>query len=84
MFTEPEDNEHKIVDLQLGFVKRLHESPYYIVERTRSNELPRYSDKYRPSQGSQPMLKKKDLNAEFFPREVFEDYFNPRRKRKRM
>ena len=43
-------------------------------------ELPRYSDKYRSSTIDQPSLKRKDLHAPFFPPEVFEGYFNPRRK----
>ena len=30
----------------------------------------------------QPTLKRKDLHAPFFPPEVFEGYFNPRRKLK--
>ena len=47
-------------------------------------ELERYSDKYRPSVMSQPTLKRKDLHAPFFPLEVFEDYFNPKRKKKGM
>ena len=45
-------------------------------------ELPRYSDKYRPSSSTQPTLKRKDLHAPFFPTEIFEDYFNPKRRRK--
>ncbi|PPR06830.1 hypothetical protein CVT26_003856 [Gymnopilus dilepis] len=45
-------------------------------------ELERYSDKYRPSVASQPSLKRSDLHEPFFPSEVFEDYFNPRRKKK--
>jgi DNA-directed RNA polymerase III subunit RPC7 len=45
-------------------------------------ELERYSDKYRPSAATQPTLKRKDLHAPFFPTEVFEDYFNPKRKKK--
>lgn len=45
-------------------------------------ELERYSDKYRPSVMSQPTLKRKDLHAPFFPSEVFEDYFNPKRNKK--
>jgi DNA-directed RNA polymerase III subunit RPC7 len=47
-----------------------------------SPELERYSDKYRPSAMSQPTLKRKDLHAPFFPPEVFEDYFNPKRNKK--
>ena len=45
-------------------------------------ELERYSDKYRPSVMSQPALKRKNLHAPFFPSEVFEDYFNPKRNKK--
>ncbi len=46
------------------------------------SDLERYSDKYRPSATSQPTLKRKELHAPFFPNEVFEDYFNPKRKKK--
>jgi len=45
-------------------------------------ELPRYSDKYRPSVASQPTLKRKDLHAPFFPPEIFDSYFNTKKKRK--
>ena len=31
---------------------------------------------------SQPTLKRKDLHAPFFPSDVFEDYFNPKRNKK--
>ena len=31
---------------------------------------------------SQPTLKRKDLHAPFFPSEVLEDYFNPKRNKK--
>jgi DNA-directed RNA polymerase III subunit RPC7 len=31
---------------------------------------------------SQPSLKRKDLHEPFFPQEILEDYFNPRRKQK--
>jgi DNA-directed RNA polymerase III subunit RPC7 len=44
--------------------------------------LPRYSDKYRPSPASRPTLKKKDLHQPFFPPEIYDSYFNPRKKRK--
>jgi DNA-directed RNA polymerase III subunit RPC7 len=47
-----------------------------------SQELPRYSDKYRSSTMDQPALKRKELHAPFFPPELFEGYFNPRRKPK--
>jgi DNA-directed RNA polymerase III subunit RPC7 len=49
---------------------------------TPSLDLPRYSDKYRPSASSQPTLKRKDFHAPFFPKGLFEDYFNPKSKRK--
>jgi DNA-directed RNA polymerase III subunit RPC7 len=50
---------------------------------TRENtELPRYSDKYRPSTSSQPTLKRKELHQPFFPSEIFDGYFNPKKKRK--
>ena len=45
-------------------------------------DLPRYSDKYRPSPAAQPNLKRKDLHQPFFPSEIFEDYFNPKRKKR--
>jgi len=60
----------------------MKKSQYYIVEKTKSSELERYSDKYRPSVMSQPTLKRKELHAPFFPSEVFEDYFNPKRNKK--
>jgi DNA-directed RNA polymerase III subunit RPC7 len=44
--------------------------------------LERYSDKYRQSPASQPTLKRKDLHAPFFPTEIFEGYFNPKKRRK--
>jgi DNA-directed RNA polymerase III subunit RPC7 len=49
---------------------------------TTSPELPRFSDKYRPSAQSHPVLRKKDLNQAFFPPEIFEEFFNPKKKRK--
>jgi len=98
MFTEPSEEEKRICQLQNGFATRLRRSQYYIIEPKKTNgepprlrtpkdnsrhpELERYSDRYRPSSASQPVLKRKDFNPAFFPPEIFEDYFNPRRKRK--
>ncbi|GAW05165.1 hypothetical protein LENED_007005 [Lentinula edodes] len=67
-------------DLGLGSNRSISsvESP----ESTKSTELPRYSDKYRPSTTSQPALKRSDLHAPFFPSEIFEAYFNPKKKSK--
>jgi len=76
------DEEKKICELQNGFAERLRKSAYYVVEVTKSDELPRYSDKYRPSVEMQPTLKRKDLHQPFFPKEIFEDYFNPKRRKK--
>lgn len=45
-------------------------------------ELPRYSDKYRPSPAAQPTLKRKEMHQPFFPSEIFEDYFHPKRRKK--
>ncbi|KAJ7598815.1 DNA-directed RNA polymerase III, subunit Rpc31 [Mycena floridula] len=76
------EDEQRICQYQMGFVSRLRNSQYYLVETTKSTELPRYSDKYKPSATSQPKLKRADLHAPFFPSEIFETYFNPRKKRK--
>lgn len=46
-----------------------------------SVELARYSDKYRPSPASQPTLKRKELHQPFFPQEIFEGYFNPKKRK---
>ncbi|KAI9567466.1 DNA-directed RNA polymerase III, subunit Rpc31 [Boletus coccyginus] len=74
--------EKKISELQTGFITRLRQSPYYVVETVKSNELERYSDKYRQTSASLPALKRRDLHAPFFPSEIFDGYFNPKKKRK--
>ncbi|KAF8438177.1 DNA-directed RNA polymerase III, subunit Rpc31 [Boletus edulis BED1] len=74
--------ENKICELQTGFIDRLRKSPYYVVETIKSIELERYSDKYRQTSASLPALKRKDLHAPFFPTDIFEGYFNPKKKRK--
>ncbi|TFK22461.1 hypothetical protein FA15DRAFT_671501 [Coprinopsis marcescibilis] len=76
--TEPSDEERKIAQYQLGISSRLRFTQYYVVERVHSTDLPRYSDKYRPSLATQPTLNRKDLHAPFFPEELFESYFNPK------
>jgi len=73
------DSERKITHLQIGFAQRLRNSQYYVVETTKSTELPKYSDKYRPSVATQPKLKRQDLNPAFFPTEILEGYFNPKK-----
>ncbi|GJE85282.1 DNA-directed RNA polymerase III, subunit Rpc31 [Phanerochaete sordida] len=81
LLTEYSKEEREIAQLQIGFASRLRQSAYYIVETTKSTDLPRYSDKYRPSPTAQPTLKRKDLHQPFFPQEIFDDYFNPKRRR---
>ncbi|PAV15153.1 hypothetical protein PNOK_0891400 [Pyrrhoderma noxium] len=82
VLTSITDEERKICELQNGFAARLRASKYFLVETKKSDDLPRYSDKYRPSPAAQPNLKRKDLHQPFFPSEIFEDYFNPKRKKR--
>ncbi|KAG7095418.1 hypothetical protein E1B28_006167 [Marasmius oreades] len=79
VLTEYSDRERKITQFQIDFAHRLRASPYYVVETTKSTELPRYSDKYRPSVAARPKLRRQDLHPPFFPTEILEDYFNPKR-----
>lgn len=46
-----------------------------------ATELERYADKYRPAAATQPKLERRGLHQPFFPQEVFEAYFDPRKKR---
>ncbi|KAF8069040.1 DNA-directed RNA polymerase III, subunit Rpc31 [Lyophyllum atratum] len=82
VFTEPTSEEERIADIQIGFATRLRNSQYYVVEKSKTTELPRYSDKYRPSVSAQPTLKRRDLNEAYFPPTIFDSYFNPKKKRK--
>lgn len=45
-------------------------------------ELPRYSDKYRLTANTHPKLKESDLNRPFFPPQIWDIYFNPKKRRK--
>ncbi|KAI6168496.1 DNA-directed RNA polymerase III, subunit Rpc31 [Pisolithus thermaeus] len=76
------EEEKRICELQNDFATRLRKSAYYVAEAVKSNELERFSDKYRQSPASQPTLRRVDLHAPFFPQEIFEGYFNPKKKRK--
>ncbi|PPR02000.1 hypothetical protein CVT24_011123 [Panaeolus cyanescens] len=82
VFTEPSNDEKRIAELQLDYAARMRRSQYYIVEKTKSSGKQRYSDKYRPSAASRPTLKRKELHEPFFPEELLEDYFNPKRNKK--
>ncbi|TEB34126.1 hypothetical protein FA13DRAFT_1707720 [Coprinellus micaceus] len=79
--TDPTDDEKATAERQLGLIEKLRTSQYYVVEKTKTNELPRYSDKYRPTLVSQPTLKRKELHAPFFPTDLLEGYFNPKRRK---
>lgn len=45
-------------------------------------ELERYADKYRPTATLQPKLERRNLHQPFFPQEVFEGYFDSKKRRK--
>lgn len=45
-------------------------------------DLEHYSDRHRPELAAQPTLKRKELHEPFFPPDVFEGYFNPKRRRR--
>ncbi|KAI9428359.1 hypothetical protein H4582DRAFT_2092501 [Lactarius indigo] len=57
-------------------------SAYYVTEVVKSAELERYADKYRPAATLQPKLERRDLHQPFFPPEVFEAYFDSKKRRK--
>ncbi|KAI0064279.1 hypothetical protein BV25DRAFT_1914491 [Artomyces pyxidatus] len=82
VLTEYSQDEKRICELQLGVARRLRKSAYYVTEVTKSTELERYADKYRPSPAARPALKRRELHQPFFPPEIFEDYFNPKKRRK--
>ncbi|KAJ8502038.1 hypothetical protein ONZ45_g11908 [Pleurotus djamor] len=79
---EIKESEKQIYELQIAYEARLRKSAYYLVEDTASDDLPRYSDKYLTAATSHPTLKKKDFHEPFFPSDVYDSYFNPRKKRK--
>ncbi|KAI0262526.1 DNA-directed RNA polymerase III, subunit Rpc31 [Gloeopeniophorella convolvens] len=82
VLTEYSEEEKRVCELQLGFATRMRKSAYYVTEVTKTSELERYADKYRPIPASQPRLDKKSLHQPFFPQDVFDAYFNPKKKRK--
>jgi len=80
--TEYSEEERRICELQRGFATRLRKSAYHVTEVSKSTGLERYADKYRPAPATQPKLERRVLHQPFFPQEVFEAYFDPRKKRK--
>ncbi|KAF9019984.1 hypothetical protein BDZ89DRAFT_1072568 [Hymenopellis radicata] len=75
------DDERKICRYQTGFAERLRQSQYFVVETVKSTKIERYVDKYNVSVSDRPKLKRKQLHEPFFPKDIFEDYFNPKRKK---
>lgn len=53
-----------------------------MTEVVKSAELEHYADKYRPAATLQPKLERRDLHQPFFPQEVFEAYFDSKKRRK--
>jgi len=72
------DVEKEIIALQDGVVARLRASPYYIVEPEKKAEQTRYSDKFLKSTMS-AKLQAKGLNQAFFPPDLWDAYFNPKK-----
>ncbi|KAF5389638.1 hypothetical protein D9757_004150 [Collybiopsis confluens] len=78
VMTEASEKEKKIAQIQIEFTAGLQKSEYYVVESTKSTgkntniEINRRLPKLKPS----------DLHAPFFPAEMFEAYFNPKKKAK--
>ncbi|KAB5593879.1 DNA-directed RNA polymerase III subunit rpc31 [Ceratobasidium theobromae] len=74
------DAEKEIIALQEGVAARLRASPYYIVESHKKDDEPRYSDKFLKSTAS-VKLQAKDLNPTFFPPDLWDAYFNPKKRK---
>ncbi|KAF8609426.1 hypothetical protein BDV93DRAFT_518249 [Ceratobasidium sp. AG-I] len=74
------DVEKEIIALQDGVAARLRASPYYIVEPEKKEEPTRYSDKFlKPTVTTK--LHAKDLNQAFFPPDLWDAYFNPKKRK---
>ncbi|KDN46012.1 hypothetical protein RSAG8_04519, partial [Rhizoctonia solani AG-8 WAC10335] len=74
------DEERDIIALQDGVAVRLRASPYYIVEPQKKEDSTRYSDKFLKS--TAPIkLQAKDLNPAFFPPDLWDAYFNPKKRK---
>jgi len=80
--SEITDDERRTWKHQDELAARLRRSAYYIIEETKSKELPRFSDKYRLDANTRPKLKESDLNKQFFPPQIWDIYFNPKKRRK--
>ncbi|KAJ6612686.1 DNA-directed RNA polymerase III, subunit Rpc31 [Mycena sp. CBHHK59/15] len=76
VLTDISVDEARIAAYQIGFAQRMRKSAYYVVETTKSTA----TNTARPSRASR-RSKKGPLRA-VFPPDIFEGYFNPKRKRK--
>ncbi|KIY47362.1 hypothetical protein FISHEDRAFT_74665 [Fistulina hepatica ATCC 64428] len=76
------EDERRIAQTQIGFATRLRSSQYYLTEITKSDNLEKYSDRFLNTAKERPTLKRKGLNPEFFPSDIFETFFNPKKKAK--
>ncbi|KAG8963912.1 hypothetical protein FRC05_004363 [Tulasnella sp. 425] len=43
-------------------------------------EIERYSDRFRPTARTRPVLRPTDLNKDFFPQSIWDAYFNPKKR----
>jgi len=72
------ESESRAVKYQLDSVARTKRSPYWIVEETKAaDNIERYSDRYRQTGVTHPSLKSEELCQEFFPKDLWDGYFNP-------
>ncbi|KAG8853643.1 hypothetical protein FRB96_008060 [Tulasnella sp. 330] len=72
------DAERETCHRQVGFAERLRHSPYYIMSDKKEDELERYSDRFKPTARTQPILRQDILNKDFFPASLWEAHFNPK------
>ncbi|KAG8983952.1 hypothetical protein FRB90_005638 [Tulasnella sp. 427] len=80
VLTRITDREREICRLEVGIATRLRNSSYYLTEAKKADELERYSDRFRPTARTRPVLRPADLNKEFFPPTIWDAYFNPRKR----
>ncbi|KAG8982701.1 hypothetical protein FRB93_007922 [Tulasnella sp. JGI-2019a] len=72
------DAERETCHRQVGFAERLRHSPYYIMSDNKDDDLERYSDRFKPTARTQPILRQDILNKDFFPAALWEAHFNPK------
>ncbi|KAG8912615.1 hypothetical protein FRC01_004993, partial [Tulasnella sp. 417] len=80
ILTHVTDREREICRLDVGIAARLRNSSYYLTEAKKADEIERYSDRFRPTARTRPVLRPTDLNKDFFPQSIWDAYFNPRKR----